>query len=204
MAYLDDWLPLVRPPLPGLPDFIGTEATREAAIEFCRRTKLFRESIALTTSPGEAEYPSYSSGNTVADRIDDILRDGAALEPASREVFHDNRWDRISGAPSAYYLEGNRAIVLGPIPDTVETLSVRAIMRPAADAETLDDALWDDWRWVIAAGARAHIRRNSSSWIDTGLLEQDDGIFQDGIEHAIHRRARGQTRHRLRVPGHYF
>lgn len=203
MADLEDWLPLVRPQLPGLPDFLGTEATREAAIEFCRRTKLLRASIEITTTPAQAEYPT-SIGEAVIDRIEEILRDDAALEPSSREVFHDNRWDRTDGAPSAYYLEGNRSIVLGPIPDAVETLSVRAIIRPGSDASTLDDALWEDWRWVIAAGARAHIRRNFSAWMDPGLLEQDDNTFQDGIGHATYRRARGQTRHRLRVPGHYF
>lgn len=204
MAYLEDWLPLVRPQLPGLPDFLGTEAAREAAIEFCRRTKLLRGAFDVTTAAGQAAYLLGTEQGMVADMIDEVLRDDATLEPASREVFQDNRWDRTDGSPSAYYLDGNRSLVLGPIPDAIETLSVRAVMRPASDADSLDDALWEDWRWAIAAGARAHIRRNFSAWIDPGLYAQDDMIFQDGIGHATYRRARGQTRHRLRVSGHYF
>jgi hypothetical protein len=59
---LTDFLSLVRPKLPGCPEIILTDAIREAAIEFCERSRLIDGSIDIATIIGATSYAV--DGNT--------------------------------------------------------------------------------------------------------------------------------------------
>jgi len=201
---VDDWFPLVLPRLPGCPDVILRIAVRESAVEFCRRTRLMRGTISVTTQVGRAAYPMNAPTDTVVSMIDEILRDDMTLIASSEEDFRDSRYDRASGTPEAYYIAGNRALVLGPIPDAVETLSVRCVLKPDSQAESLDDALWEDWRNAIAAGACAYARRSYSAWMDAALEADETMRFEDAVGQAQRNNATGRTRKRLRATSHFY
>ena len=201
---VDDWFPLVLPRLPGCPDPILRVAIREAAIEFCRRTKLLRGAIAVTTQAGRDSYPLNAPSDSVVSTIEDVLRDDMTLIASSEEDFRDALYARASGTPQAYYMAGSRELVLGPIPDAVETLSVRCVLKPDSRAEDLHDALWEDWRNAIAAGACAYTRRTYSAWMDTALEADETMRFEDAIGQAQRNTATGRTRKRLRATSHFY
>jgi hypothetical protein len=204
MPALANWIPLVLPKLPGCPDPFILDAVRDAAETFCRRTKLLRQSVDVQVSAGTAVYERFQFEDTAVDAIDDVLREQIRLEPLSRDVFRMRQLDIDEGQPSAYYFDGNRTLVLGPIPNADETLTATCIMRPSTTTLVLDDALWDDYRHAIAAGARAHIRKTYHDWHNPDLQMLDQDEFERAMGESNLRRARGQTRHRPRVMGHYF
>lgn len=201
---VDDWFPLVLPRLPGCPDPILRIAIREAAVEFCRRTKLLRGILAVTTQAGISDYPLEAPSDAIVDAIEDVLRDDATLIASSEEDFRDSLYERASGTPQAYYMSGTRELVLGPIPDAVETLSVRCVLKPDSRAEDLHDALWEDWRNAIAAGACAYTRHTYSAWMDAQLEADEAMRFEDAIGQAQRNNATGRTRKRLRATSHFY
>jgi hypothetical protein len=197
---LDDFLYLVAPRLSACPDAIMRTGVREACIAFCERTQLLVGSTTVTTV---ANQPGYQMTGDVM-RILAVKRSEQTLVASTRIIFEDEGLDTITGEPSDYYLDGNRKLVLGPIPEAVETLTVRFSARPLPDAATVDDALFDDWRNGIAAGARVWVRQHHQAWFNPAEEAIDDEMFESAIAKANIRRAKGGTNRPIRTRGTYF
>ena len=198
MSSLDDFLPLIRGRLPGAPDIILKDAVRDACIEFCRRAHLLTATDSLTVTAEEAaQVLSFDDGDVWS--VQDLRRGTSALLPANQREFQVRGWDATTGAPQAYYLDGSGLLVLGPIPDAEETLSITVTLCPFADATEVDDALYRDHRETIAAGARAYVRRNFGDWVNPQLEAEDRKVFEWAIHNQNIRRARGAANTALRV-----
>lgn len=94
--------------------------------------------------------------------------------------------------------------MLGPVPEQSETLLATIVTRPTDQADQLHDALWNDWRQAIAAGARAQIRKNHEPWHDPQREAMDLDRFERAISDASMRRAKGNTGRALRTSAYYF
>jgi len=200
---LDKFMGLVAGRIARCPDVLLREALREACIEFCRRTRLLAVSDALDVEAGEARVDLYPPEGTVY-IVDQVLRDTTPLERLSRHDFDSAALDVQSGLPSAYYVDGDRALVLGPVPIADETLTARFIVRPTDSATSVDDVLYRDWREGIAAGARAYLRRHHEAWVDPTEEGVDRELFERAMSRANLDRAQGGSRRKLTVRGHYF
>lgn len=203
MARLDAFLPLTIGRLPGCPEMLVREAVRAACIEFCTRTRLahFEEPVEVRAGERFAElFPA----DGVVYRVEAVRRGASDLTPSSRHDFAREGWDVMSGAPVAFYLESDRLLALGPIPETDETLVARGVMRPADNAASVPEALYSDWREAIAAGARAWMRRHYQSWADAQLEADDRAFFDHAVARANLDRARGGTGRSLRAKSYFF
>lgn len=203
MARLKDFLPLTIGRLPGCPELLVREAVREACIEFCKRTRLIVDDQPLEVRAGERFAVIIPSEGLVY-RVESVRRGATPLTPGSRHDFALAHLDVKTGAPSAFYLESDQRVVLGPIPEADEVLMASCVVRPSDEAQSVPEALYSDWREAIAAGARAWTRRHYQPWSDT-MAEQDDRMFfEQAVSRANMDRARGGTGRSLRAKGHFF
>jgi hypothetical protein len=203
MASLDDFLAIVRGRLPGCPDFILKEAVRDAAIEFCKRTRLLVERITVAVEADEAAV-TLSPATDLHWEVLDLRRDNTRLTPWNRREATVQDQSLETGTPQYYYQEGDLTLVLSPIPDADETLTALVTLRPDDAATTLPDVLWTDYREPVAAGARAWVRRNHGDWVNPELEAEDRAIFERAIHNQNIRRARGGADTALRVRAHPF
>ena len=198
MATLDSFLPLVRGRLPGCPDIVLKDAVRDAAIEFCRRTELMTEAVLLSVTANDPAYALTATGGDVWEVLS-VRRESSPLQPVNRQEFLVQGLATQTGTPGYYYLEGDGSLILGPIPDADETLTVLVTVVTAENATTVPDALYQDHRETIAAGARAWVRRNLGDWVNPQLEAEDRKVFEYAIHNQNIRRARGGANTPLRV-----
>lgn len=203
MISLDRFLPLVAGQCQRAPDMIMRDALRDAAIEFCKRTRFLSSQEEIVTEPGSPSVTLLPLDG-VTYHIEAIMRGERQLERLSRYDVLQSGLHARSGEPVSFYLSGAHDVVFAPIPSQEETLIAHIIARPSDTANSVSDALYSDWRQVIAAGARALLRRTHAPWMDVNLELKDQQIFEDGIASANVQRARGRSMRRLRVPAYYF
>lgn len=203
MATLDSFLPLVRGRIPGCPEMILENAVRDACIEFCKRTQLLTERVDVDVEAGEPLVTLFPGSELHWDVLD-LRRANTRLTPLNRQEVIVQDLGLETGQPQYYYLEGDRSLLLLPIPESAETLSALVTLRPKDTAQRVHDVLYSDFREVIAAGARAWVRRNHGEWSELRLEGQDRQLFENAIHNQNIRRARGGAGVALRVRSHSF
>ena len=203
MSAISDFFSTVWGRLPGCPEMILEKAVRDACIEFCKRTRLMTQSVIVDVEANEPRVDLYPDADVTWEVLD-LRRDGSSLTALNRHEFLVQDYIIDTGTPGYYYLDGDRALVLGPVPAQAETLTALVSSRPTDTATRVADALWSDYREPISAGARAWVRRHYGEWSEP-MLEADDRQF---FERAIHkqniRRAQGGAGVALRVRAHPF
>lgn len=201
---LEVFLPMVRGRLPGCPEAILYDAIRDACIEFCKRTRLLTEDVAIDVVQGERTVELYPDTDVAWEVLKVWRTGGDVLTASNRQDIADSDYDIDSGTPRWYYLEGDRLLVLGAYPDANETLTARVTIRPKDNAARVADVLWQDYREPICAGARAWVRRHYGEWNHDKYEADDRAMFELGIHKANLRRARGGANAQLRVRAHAF
>ena len=202
MTVLADFLTLTRGHLKGCPDLLMEEAVRESAIEFCRRTQLIINDVTVRVKSGRRFYEMYPPDG-LAWVVDKVLRDTRPLDSSDRREFEDDGLDVDSGTASAYYIEGDGRLTLGPIPDADETLTAKVTIRPEEGATEVPDILYTEWREAIAAGAKIYGRKHYEQWYDPDRQNREEVVFEDAISKANLRRAKGGGKKPLRVTAHF-
>lgn len=203
MTPLDDFLPLIRGRLPGCPETLLRDAALAAAIEFCKRTQLLTQAVEVEVVAGEPTVTLYPDSD-VHWEVLEVRRGTSPLTGLNRREFIVQDLGMETGKPQYYYLEGDRSLLLLPIPESAETLSALVTLRPKDTAQRVHDVLYSDFREVIAAGARAWVRRNHGEWSELRLEGQDRQLFENAIHNQNIRRAHGGAGVALRVRSHSF
>ena len=203
MTELDSFLPLIRGRLPGCPETLLRDAALAAAIEFCKRTQLLTQTVEVEVVAGEPTVTLYPDSD-VHWEVLEVRRGTSPLTGLNRREFIVQDLGMETGKPQYYYLEGDRSLLLLPIPESAETLSALVTLRPKDTAQRVHDVLYSDFREVIAAGARAWVRRNHGEWSELRLEGQDRQLFENAIHNQNIRRAHGGAGVALRVRSHSF
>lgn len=203
MVTLDSFLPLIRGRLPGCPETLLRDAALAAAIEFCKRTQLLTQAVEVEVVAGEPTVTLYPDSD-VHWEVLEVRRGTSPLTGLNRREFIVQDLGMETGKPQYYYLEGDRSLLLLPIPESAETLSALVTLRPKDTAQRVHDVLYSDFREVIAAGARAWVRRNHGEWSELRLEGQDRQLFENAIHNQNIRRAHGGAGVALRVRSHSF
>lgn len=191
MADLSGIARLVRIAAPGCPEPLLNDAIVDAAIEFCRQTRAVTEALNLVTVIGQASYALATSTGTRANRVQRVERGTLPLSKSSKPVFDANPHLRAAGTAGHYYLDDD-SLVLGPRPDAVETLVVSVVVEPVIGATTVPDVLQNDWRRVIASGAKAILLATPNvPWQSLTDAAVEGTSFMAGIEAAISKRDSG-------------
>lgn len=211
MKSLDLFMPYVQPYVMGCPDSAVRQAIVDAAIEFCDRTHVVQQTLdPMTTELAVSEYELDLPSRQELVQVKRAWFKGSELEPVAIEsVRNALAWrdvipgvQAVSGDPREFYTVDRGAVGLYPRPTKteVDTLTVRAALKPSRTATVLEDQLYEDWVEVIAAGAlkRLHATRGQP-YTDLPAASAASAVFLEGCNRAKYVATYGRTRGELRV-----
>lgn len=206
MAALSDLAKYVRPEVSGCPEIQILDAILRAGKEFCKKTRAVKETISIVTVVDTPSYLIDTAAGTEPDEILSVSRsEFENLTPSSFKEFDDEGLNRSSGTPHYYYLSEGNKIVLGYIPNAVETLDITVKIRPSEDATTLPDELVNRYKEQIAAKAKSILMlMKNQAWTDLNQAAINEAIFNDAVADVNLREARGGTRKALRSKPSFF
>ena len=157
MKPIDDFLPLILPRAPGCPEPIAVDAIRQAAIEFCERTRIWRDTDQFMADEfGDIFAPAQS----VIHQIEDARFDGHRLTTVSvqdlNERYPDYDWATQSGDQPKYITQIHpNTVKIVPAWEGMITMTI--LLKPSNDAQELPDFIFDQYARTIADGALAEV-----------------------------------------------
>lgn len=155
MKELSHFLTAIMPFAPGCAKPTAYSWIRQAAIEFCERTRLWRFEDEFRVVADD-ELIAVPDG-AVVHEIESAAFDGRPLIPRAIVDLdrQDGRWRDNISAPN---------FITQPTPDTIRlaprgngTLRVSLFLKPSTDTDVVPDWMVDQHRQVIADGALARI-----------------------------------------------
>ena len=204
MIDFDLFMPLIKTRAQGVPEPIAVAAIRQAAIEFCTRTKVWRgtdrfyatniDAIALPTDASLVEVSS-------------ARFEGVTIEPISvdelNQLFPTTDWMSSTADAPRYFTQIDM--------DTIKVVPMREgyvdltlILKPSYSAKQLPDLL-SQYRQVIADGALSEIFSiPNQTYTNSDLVMYHASRFNDQLDRLSLLAAKGQTRARVRTTISFF
>lgn len=175
----------VLPLCPGLPQPMGINAIRNAAIEYFKDTFAWQDTIALSGVPASSfPYPLVHADGAVSKVL--WVRIGKVLPPttlaALTEFYSNTDPAALTAAqPEAYYLPSPKALQVHPAPEAGSEVSgsVRVSLTPSLTATAVDEQLLSDAYEAISAGALSRLLAMPSvPWSNPGLAGFYTSVFR--------------------------
>lgn len=204
---IDLLLPVLMTHAPKCPEPLAVRYLRQAAREFCRRTRLWRE-----TDRFEIVAPDFQAMCTIEDSaivsIQTARFNGRDLDPVSPFWLDEHQPDwQQEEAPeaTARYITQTAPNTITIVPRETGQLETRLCLQPSRDAFTFPAFLVDDHGDEIGLGAAGMVLTTPSLEIanpelGAALLQQ----FHGRIATTNVITAKGQQRARLRTKGSYL
>lgn len=200
MKSLKAFYPAIMPFAPGVPIITAENWIRQAAIEFCERTKLWRWSDSFTLTSDLSEDILSPAGSTVFG-IELAELDGRKLTSVTPEWLDANLsgWrtnENIEGGGRYFtQLEPNTICV---VPNSIGTLYLSLFLKPSHDATEVPDFIADQYRQAIADGALGQILAiPNQSFTDTQMAIARTQLFQSRLDSLANSGSTGQQRARV-------
>lgn len=203
---LSDFAKYVRPEVAGCPDIVLLDAILRAGIEFCKDTRIIKQTLNVTTIVDQPRYLLTTAQDTLPENILAVSRNQYdQLDASSFREFENLDLNNFSGTPQYFYLDVDDYLVLGRVPNSVETLQVTVKVRPSEDAVTLPDELSRRYKHQIASGAKSILMlMKDQPWTDIANASIHKGLFEEAINEANSRDAKGASRKPLRTRPQHF
>lgn len=205
MTDLDDFLPFIMPKAPGCPTPTAYIALRQAAMEFCARTKLWRDSVTLLVSDlGDIVF-NPPDGAVLID-FESVLFNDIPLEAKTAEWMDKcmRGWRRgsIEGYPRFFSQTNMGTLRIAPIDTGV--LTVNYWLKPTVESDQLPDFLLDQYSEVMAWGALGRILSTPEQpFTDFNAGAAYLSAFEQKIASQSFKVAGGQQRARVRSRASY-
>lgn len=206
----DDLLQHVLPEVHGCSDPLAEQAIRDAAIEFCRRSRIWVvacDPADVTALEGayDIDLPADSSLIQIASvRIagQDLI-DAASTDKLDEQCRHD--WDTKTGYPRYYTQIDDESFLCTPIPDFTKPdgLLVRLIVKPSQSSTGYPNWINERYQEYIVAGAKARLmKKQGQPWYNPGQAASYESDYDSGIAVAADDSSNSLVRSRLRVTPH--
>lgn len=208
MKEIVDLLPRVHEACAACPEPLAVRHLRDAAIEFCRRTRIWRETESFTL-PSEGydcivlqhdrqifEIRRVTATTGTGD--DTEIRD---LDPKTVDWLDQERpdWRTAEGSPQYFTQISPNTVRVTPIPEDETAITLELVLLPSEDAEDLIDVLIDTYPRVLVDGALAAILGLPSDFADPDLAAKRGAMFMRALDHWGNLVPRGQQRAVRRV-----
>lgn len=158
MKDIDEFMQGIAPYAPGCAAPTAYFGIRQAAIEFCARTRLWRHKASVAITANTAAVIPVPT-DAVLHRFERVLFDGQPLDPKTPAWLDENahgwRDGELEGQP-AYVTQLEPGTML-LVPGADGTASVSISLKPSQSAMELPDFMVNEYRSVICTGALAHI-----------------------------------------------
>lgn len=208
MKELDEFLPNIRMYAPGVADPTAYFAIRQAAIEFCERTRMWRYEDEFEIVADDFEG-LLSPPSSVVHEIEAVWFDGQKLTPKTTNQLDEmvpawrNGDTKPTGTPSYYTQTEPNTIVLAPF--GTGTVKLSLFLKPAQDADEVPDFLADQHRETIAWGALARILLiPNQSFTNAEMGAVFGQSFQSKIDGKSTKGSTGQQRAPVRTKASFF
>lgn len=207
MKDLDELLPLVMERAPACPEPTALRYLRKAALEFCRRTRIWRCEDTFEIPEDGKECMAVEPGTLIYEitharfvPTDDT--DGFDLVPVTIDYLDENElgWRTADASvPQFITQSGPNTVRLYPAPEDGGDLTVSLILLPATNADLVPDVLVDSYSHEIADGALGEILVLPQDFADLKVGAYHAAKFNDSLGRFSDRVQRGQQRSKRRV-----
>jgi hypothetical protein len=207
-VHMDAFLPMILPYVGACPQMIATHQLRQATIEFCEGTRLWRETITQTVTENNfaVDVPSHVSLSVIRY----LSHEGKELEPA---VYDDVRYSTDVGSPEFYSEPEANTVCLTPFEagDVIMDVILKPRQGQSYGTFTGDDSDQDaydrlpeflhrDHGDILAHGAIGKIALiPNQEFTNPELAQYHLGQFYAGIASLSASELRHQVRPRLRT-----
>lgn len=202
MATWEQWYDEVVPDVPGAGLPLIKNAIKNAAIEFCQRTRVYRiEHPAISAVEDDGEYDWAPGAGLKVVRAEIVWYEGKQLDPvtpADLQALYP-QWTEETGPPVYFVQEMPETLVLVPKPnaDAADAITARVSVKPSRAATSISDQLYELYLEQIAAGAKARLfAMQSKPWSNPQGAQRESGLFEDAIAQANLDAFRGHSRAR--------
>ena len=215
-AAWSSWFDDVLPDVPGASQPLALFDIKRAAIEFLRRSRVVR-ARGFVTDPGGTAIRTVPSGLIPAGNklvaIEAAKFDGRTLKPIGSELLFDlyGDWGTEVGTPvwtfrdRAAVMAGGYFLVPAPATASSTSLWLEVSMCPSEAATDVQDAVFEEFRDAIAAGAKWRLyARPKKPWTNLDLAAGYRTLFDRAIATAQAKAARGADRPALTTKPHAF
>lgn len=208
-------LPRVLEKAPACPEPTALRHLRDAAIEFCRRTRIWRSSDDFTiaaeddcetvAAPQGAVIYEITNARFVATPEDDEeeadATSGTDLEAVTIDWLDKERpgWRDEEGSPIYLTQSAPDTVRVVPKPEDGGTLTLELILLPTIDAEQVPDVLIDSYSREIADGAIGSVLLLPAEFGNPELGALHAGLFERALGRFADRIPRGQQRAKRRT-----
>lgn len=206
-AFYDNVLPHV----PGCLESVAMQAIRDSAIEFCERTWAMQgDHTPIDIVAAQASYPYVPpAGKLVCRRLEVWYADDPLIDasPDRMKDVYGRKWKTQTGLPKYHTATSARAMILVPYPAEALTagLTLRVAYKPTSAATTIDDEIYEEYREIIAAGARMRLmlsqKKPYSNAKQAGIESE---FYRSGMGRVKRMVQRGLGRAQSNVKGHFF
>lgn len=206
MKDIADILPHIDQYAPGCPAPTAYFGIRQAAIDFCERTRLWRYEDDFDIPGDESESITTPYGS-VLHEIELVQFDDEDLEPQTTDWLDKNcrgwRANELTGQPS--YVVQTEPNTLRVVPWVAGHINLFLWLKPSQDATELPDFIIDQYRETIAHGALARIlMMPGQPFSNPNLAGTFGALFTSKLDTLMRASARGQQRGRTRTRAHFM
>jgi hypothetical protein len=182
-----DFFLYVLSEVPGCPEFTAERAIRDACIDFCARTDIFRaEPATITLIPNITAYELDAPAGTEPNRVKLVSRAGRPLN----QLQYEEAFLRIEAsqptAPAFWSQTDNSALLVGPKPKERERVSVLYSLKPTASSSSIPDTIGLEWRETLVSGALFRLQMMvGSPWANGAAAQANASVYEAGVKSAI-------------------
>jgi hypothetical protein len=169
----------IAPSVPGCPRPVIEQYVRDAAIEVCEKTLVWRyEQPLIRLTPGVYDYDYETPDDTEVVAIIHSAVNGAHISPATQDDFHRlyPAWPSTDvntrSMPRHISQFDPDQFILAPTPDNSQTYDIKLFvaLKPTPDASGMDKTPFDECEQLIVHGALQHLLvLPDKSWTDREL-----------------------------------
>jgi len=216
MIAWEEFLPSVLLEVDDCPTALAVAAIRNSAIEFCQRTRVWREYIdPINVVTGMAGYELDNPSNST---IVTVLSARCGTDPNKVDLkgpFSERRldtdlpgWRNFEGnLPNVFLYDGNLTITLVPKPteDITNGLDVYCALKPDTNSADGPELLLNHYHEAIGYGAKYRLMAMpEKEWSNATLAAYNLGQFQKAIVDAWSKVNRGNGQKDMRVNDQSF
>lgn len=170
MKDIDLMLPRVLRYAPACPEVLALAHLRDAAREFCSRTRLWRLSDSFALPEAGEDLLCAPQGSIILE-IAAARIDGRPLDPVTVLWLDANHfgWRDEADTSGAKYITQTEPDSVRVVPAQSGTLALELILAPTDDAEQLPDFMIDQHARVLANGAIGEVLNTPSDFANPQL-----------------------------------
>lgn len=201
MREIADMMRLVAPYAVGVPEPVAVQYLRDAAIEFCQETRIWRHSADFNVIGGQNETLCTPDQAQIFE-IENAWFNKCLLEP--RPFGSIENWDRDDGQPRYITQSSPGSVRLVPGALEAGVLSLHLFLKPANDAEDFPDFL-TEYERIIADGALARILMlPNQPFTNPAMAGAFGQSFVQGKDRNFNQNIKGKQRAPMRSRGRYL